>query len=463
MNHAPFILCACGLLGGLMLLLVARRGRRIGIERVCRRCDYNLAGLSPDSESCPECGSKLRKAKAICIGHKKSRPMVGVMAILMILPSVLGLTHYGKQAAAEIDWQRHKPLWWLIRDSGSGDVARRDAAIGEMLRRINANSLSQGQVERISHLAIAHQSDVSRSWLASWGDLVEHAHASGKLSEATWKQYCIGSVALSVSVRPKIRRGDPMVLTLDVLSARASATGGVHGVTVFSPRDLKINGVSLTPNAPKMWSSVTFHASGVTEPRMTWHLEVDEQRLKGLADGPQQLEGEIPVSVYNRYLPNPMTEKGAPVADIKVKVSSRFILLPADQPSVQLVKDDSLEIAVENSIVVAHSWQTGSRLTRVGDQLSSAIRPIGNPPIDMACDVLLRSGSQEWLAGQFLCDTAGHGGSSIEATVPGLRANLIDVVLRPSASAAAATMDMNRIWGKEIVLHNVPIYGNDNK
>ena len=45
------------------------------------------------------------------------------------------------------------------------------------------------------------------------------------------------------------------------------------------------------------------------------------------------------------------------------------------------------------------------------------------------------------------------GGSNID-----LAAERVDVILRPNPAVARKTVDIDRIWGEEIIFHNVPVY-----
>ena len=42
---------------GILLLIHGLRGRRVGFDPHCKKCRYNLTGISADQ--CPECGSTI--------------------------------------------------------------------------------------------------------------------------------------------------------------------------------------------------------------------------------------------------------------------------------------------------------------------------------------------------------------------------------------------------------------------
>jgi tRNA(Ile2) C34 agmatinyltransferase TiaS len=50
---------------GISALVRGLRGRRIDDHPLCRRCGFDLTGKPETSTRCPECGSDLRRPRAI--------------------------------------------------------------------------------------------------------------------------------------------------------------------------------------------------------------------------------------------------------------------------------------------------------------------------------------------------------------------------------------------------------------
>lgn len=71
-------------LGGLSLLVIGLRGRRVGDEPRCGKCEYILLHL--ESRNCPECGTEITPASTV-IGQRKRRVGLVVAGVtLLILP-----------------------------------------------------------------------------------------------------------------------------------------------------------------------------------------------------------------------------------------------------------------------------------------------------------------------------------------------------------------------------------------
>ena len=450
---------------GGVLLFSGRRGRKVDNHPLCRRCGYDLTGLPAEQERCSECGADLRRSRAVRRGQRETRGLFVAAALVLFLPGLAALVYSGRRAAVEIDWQRHKPVSWLLRESAGADVARRDAAIGELKRRLDQDELPQSQLTKVADRALAHQANLSQAWLLQWGDLIEDAHTRGTLSQAQWKQYALQAATLSLTVRPRIRRGDPVVLSLHLPSARASAKGGVNAVATFDINDVTVNGRRLVsvPRSwlpTRSWLPLTFQAAPVTMPVSTYELETDERTWSALSDGPQQIDCRVSVAVYSQevrnLIPIPGTPRPEPIGTTELKLSASFTLLPANQSSVELVKDESLANAVKHSIRVGNAALP--ILYKNGDEVSVDLYPANAPPVGIVCDLFLRSGSQEWPAGQFTCGIGFEGGmGTLRANVAGFSGQKMDIILRPNPSAAAKTISITKIWGNEIILQDVRV------
>jgi hypothetical protein len=79
-------------------------------------------------------------------------------------------------------------------------------------------------------------------------------------------------------------------------------------------------------------------------------------------------------------------------------------------------------------------------------------------PTGLSHDVFLRSGDREWPAGSI---SAAPGATAARVGRPqyvgDLRAERVDVVLRPNASQAPETLDVLRVWPHEFVVRDVPV------
>ena len=453
------IIAALVVLGGCTLILIGRRGRRIDDHPVCRRCGYDLTGLPTERDKCPECGSDLRRPRAVRRGRRERRGIFVAIGLLLLLPGVGGLIYSGRNAAAEFEWQRHKPVWWLLAESRSSVASRRQEAVDELLWRLERDELSDARIAKVADRALATQADPSEPWLPRWGTFVETAHARQKISAEKWRQYALRAVTLTVRVRPKVRRGDPFPVEFDVLPARASAsmTGGINALAQFRERDAMLNGVRSKDAGSPVWKKITFGATDETETAFEYGWDSDDPTLKQLADGPQQIDFDIPISIYDIPVDHPIGSP-APSAKTVVHLSAHFTLLPSNTSSVTLVKDERLRKAVEASLVLGNPGDPPPvAMRRWGDSISTAIQ-CAHPPVDMSFELLYRFDGKEVHAGAFLKEATDPRTFGIAvANLPEFNGKTLDLVFRPDPTLAVDFVFGNEIWGEEIVLHNIPV------
>ncbi len=116
------------LVTGLLFTVVGIVWRR-GDHPVCRRCGFNLTGL-PDPSSCPECGRRLDRRRAVATGDRRRWP-VPVGSVLVGLAVVaLGYAVLGTRT---LDGQ--KPLWLLDAELRIASPKRDRAIFTEIERR----------------------------------------------------------------------------------------------------------------------------------------------------------------------------------------------------------------------------------------------------------------------------------------------------------------------------------------
>jgi hypothetical protein len=127
---------------GITLLLLAsalfKRAlipHRIGTTPHCRRCNYNLSGLTPDpSTHCPECGLPLSSAN-IVHGERPRRRLPLAFAVLLGVAGLVLVTLPLYNPFRAVNWYAYKPTFWLLSDLESGDADVRSRAWTEIFAR----------------------------------------------------------------------------------------------------------------------------------------------------------------------------------------------------------------------------------------------------------------------------------------------------------------------------------------
>jgi hypothetical protein len=140
-NLAFYVLVA-GIFFLLIALLLIRLSwfpRRRGDTLHCKRCNYNLQGLT--SDRCPECGQYL-SPKNIIKGQRHRRPSTAVFALLLLLVGITGIAAGLNERIRKTDWYTYKPTSWVFADLKSADQSLYDRAWKEIQSRLQAKKIS---------------------------------------------------------------------------------------------------------------------------------------------------------------------------------------------------------------------------------------------------------------------------------------------------------------------------------
>jgi hypothetical protein len=188
---AEFLVFGFVVLGGYYFLrgLV---GDRIGDRTFCAACGYDLFGLPRESKRCPECGVNLRYVISKVVGRFRRqwwRVFTGVVLLLLA---------YGTTRLERINWLPYESVPMLLRQE-QAQPWEGSPASWELYRRLQAGLLSQAQIDVIADRVLARQANLNQQWNSLWGDFLERARASGKLSDGRWAAYADQGLTQSLS------------------------------------------------------------------------------------------------------------------------------------------------------------------------------------------------------------------------------------------------------------------------
>jgi hypothetical protein len=489
---------------GALLLFLGLRGRRVGDHPFCRTCGFDLFGKPDDSEICPECGARLLGPRSQVIGvrHRRRWAIASGSFILLPLCGFAGVFAWGRYNG--VDWQKHKPLWYLSREAGGSDIPTRDAAIAEIATRYAGGKLPRPQVASVLSQALAAQADASRPWAAAWGDLIESAHAAGDLSAADWKRYAEQAVAgmYVVRYRTKVSSDTPFSYALESRGARVGSRptlmSSTHVVGLVIDSVERMNraddhgtGITLSPTP---YPGLTYRPVGKGELaiRITMGgggLEGPQWRVfRGLQPGPHDGYVRVDVNIADmpvRRMPTTRLSPGAggntgsissgfagfrggaytrptTIDQFELKLPIHIDLVPPGEPLVRRVESPALHDAIAASLHVQNA-----RIMPLS--FMSMMVSCVSPPADLSFKVLVRDGAREWPLGSFAYSRR-EGNSPYPARprqvqgmlpydVAGPLGPRIDVVFRADPDAAVSlSPDITEYWGGEdIVIKNVPL------
>ncbi|MEW6250168.1 MAG: hypothetical protein AB1716_05945 [Planctomycetota bacterium] len=410
------------LLAGGALFFRGLRGRRVGQEPHCRKCGYNLTGLTGDT--CPECGGTA-SGRNLVIGVRRRRPRLWVPGLVLLGVSVTGLSSIAYIYAKGVNWYIYLPTFVLAEQARSDDVR----AIDELVRRFRLGSLGERPLIKLVPLALTRQGLRPMVYsFSSWTAFLAALEAAGHLTGDQQERFHDQIVTIDLECRPTIRAGEDVLLRLTYLTGGAPGASGAW--TLESPR-LKV-GNHVVSDGWLMCDGILSQNEGGSHGH-TFPAE-------DLEPGEYKAEFRA-VKVFS----NPSFRR-------PVLLTREFEVLPADAAdTVRLVPKPALARELRKGIVISTTTQPWGG---PGSSASTYIEIAVNVqvPIDCAFKVLGRAagrelelGSVELRKGQslgFRCQQSCRADlSGIEWLVP---------ILRASTDVAKDTPDILEIWDGEV-------------
>lgn len=473
-----------GIVVGVVLILTGWRGKRLNDHPICRSCGFDLLGVLPDGITCPECGAGLKRPNACRIGERRKRWVaiwVGIAAVL--LPAaMIGTVGFGILTGK--DFNEYKPTGLLIWEGKHLGAAVGGKAAAELERRSSKRGADKELIATIAAAALDIQGDPRRPWDEKWGDIIENALLTKILDDQDKQRYYDQAVVLAFEARPRVpaggglpvaailkesRVGSGSMLWMQVRLAEATLDGRAIEPT-------KLTGVQFFGASPGARMIGWFQAIGSTFGRGAVGSAVPAVvMLQVPADielGPHRVRVSLTMLTQDQ---SQMMAAGSVAWDSE-----------PDPDAHRYVYDFEIEVVPKGAATAREVAATAEMTTRLEDALAVARIDIydsgplsgrtGNItitypdlPVDLACDVFVKDGEREWKFGVFTNGTfVSDGPSSMywnqngsSATLGGdlskLRGDEVDLILRPSASVAQNTTDVELYYGGELVISDVAV------
>jgi hypothetical protein len=194
--------------GGLVLLWLGWRGRRLDDHPWCRRCKFDLYGRWPGATVCPECGSVLNRPRAVRTGHRRKRPVLLLTSAIILTPLFVPAGQNLWHEAVTLDSIRIAPTWWLVRSAEDSNSASAWRAIRELSRRLLKRDLNSEVTTRLIKTGLRIQADPKGPWSGDWGDFIEYSWNLGLLSDDQQRAYVLNAYSFDIATRASIAEGD---------------------------------------------------------------------------------------------------------------------------------------------------------------------------------------------------------------------------------------------------------------
>ncbi len=432
-----------GLLSGMVLIYLARRGKRTGDHPFCAQCHYDLAGIIDSADTCPECGNTLAVKRAITRGHRKTR--VGLMVIGLSLflagSSWMAITSY--HAYHKVNWYHYKPTSWLVTDAMSEYKGKSQPNLDELLIRLNANQLTDEQCKAIVpeilklHASTVIWNDVQFKRLL--GDLL----ASRAFTQIQIEQLFRQNYSATLLMRPVIRRERGFRYDSQEMFPELGWGASIQFVTTQMGRSLLLNGhvYSKSEYEPSAgYKASDIHSSvGSTQ-------NLRKPFLKEIANGPARFEKTVQrtVQLVKPIKSEPFVIQCTVGQDVKIVGKDEWV-------DTFEVKED--QIKPMNDAWVASRVIAKQRDTQVWVRFDS-------PPVALAMGVWLIDGEKHEKMGNLLVDgLAADQWYRIKRYATMKLSDQVRIELRPDQTASDTQMMLGAYWGQTLFRESVPVNG----
>jgi hypothetical protein len=499
MNGTLFGVLVAVVVLGVLLFLWGKRGRRLNNHPQCRDCGFDLDGVYPATITCPECGSGLRRPKAVRDGVRRRMGWlmaVGVLLALLPMAPLFTLLYAG---ATGTNLTKYTPTGLLLWQTRVASPALNKQIADELIDRMLKKQLDKGQSTAVAERVLAIQADRASTWDEVWGDVIERLSLNGDLTKDQLERFRRQSIALSGHCRAAVRAGDPLSIVIKQDSGRVGASSQMLAMAAVD--SAKLGDITLkrapTPSAGGLFGGgygtrgeMFFYLYG-SKMNTGWNMTMPQEQVvtmtvpKGTEPGVRTLTATVLCRVGDQQAGWNMSKMkaGDPGVASFTVTQTVNVVAPDAEPIKSLTptpqQEKEMTALLKQAQVTANVSASSSPLPFFGGVSVSRVVMLqlqfDKPPTPFAFDAFVRIRDKETPLGSLTSSPAGPGmmrgmymgGASgqnlwLSADVPNLQRGdqKVDLIFRPSVKAALGTVDISEIYGKEIVLKNVTVTRN---
>ena len=422
---------------GMLLITLWLRGVWRGTELRCAQCGYDVRGLP--EQRCPECGAQLNDGMVVRGQRKRNLIVVG-LGSLCILVAVVDLSLIVSQGARNVNWYHYRSARGLGRSARNGD--RR--ALSELLRRAHQPDATSQHLSAVADLALDQQiTDPQPPDYERWCEFLSLLAREDVLTPQQKDRFLEQVAVPWMKARARVLHGDPLIIR-----------GG------FARRGFRYFPLALHVDADEVRIDGAVVARGVYPRRdellqdpwpelLVWSME----DTFGLPPGLHILEHEVAFSIFASHS---SASVGGSLWRGYRKIALKVDVVPDNDP-IRLVWEPSLEPVMARLFFGTPAQRYCSPQCT---NLLVELTPLVAPPVDLAFEVLMAVGIDEFPMGSAHWAKGESSVHSLESgCVLGADGDApnsdITIILRPSRSTAAKSLDCYEIWGRELRVHPV--------
>ncbi len=436
-----WIIVIGAMLIGLLLIILGRRGRRVGDHPHCRKCGFDLFGRPENARHCAECGADLATPRAIVTGERQRRPAALAVGAIVLVLSLATLSWMSYHTAQQIQWIQYYPIQWVIDDADNLTSPTQPAAWSELGRRGMLPELSEGDRDKLINYLLNTHSDTTKTWGPPQDDLLQLIHKHQPWRQADWDRYVGNVFSVSIDARPKLRPGTNALarVSVDLTRTFQRFDGRINsGPVMLGETAISNANLIQQPTRTSFGQDLNLHSSSTA-----YSIKLDASTTQ---PGAHELKFAVSFEVRPK-------DADGPTAKFEKSATQTVEVIPKNQSLVEHVDKPELRPAMEAAWVASDA-------VRDGDQLFIRMR-IAKPPAALCMAAFARpSGEGEWAhVGDFYEeDLSADKWQSVSTQNKAIvSASAIDVVLRPSDTAVGNVPNPAVCWNGKMQREGLPV------
>lgn len=204
---ASIVLVPLALLGGLVLLVMGLRGKKVDDHPRCRACGFDCAGIEGVGAGkgvvhCPECGRNVASPRRLRRGNRVGRRGLAAAGVFLLALAGVGAGSVVIGISKGVAWINAMPGWALLLEVRVTDTQTQREVLAEMTQRISSGTASRWVARSAVAMALDAQRNDAAPWLVEWGDLVESAWHAGNVTAEEYRGFISRGVTISCRVNP---------------------------------------------------------------------------------------------------------------------------------------------------------------------------------------------------------------------------------------------------------------------